>query len=293
MEPKDPNPGDDLQPNSAAEDFFSKMNRDFRRPKPSDEAVAAALQAIQALAQDSVLENQSSEIVPVTPASQTGTQCPKCGGENSGTNRFCGFCGATLNKPPTEGVKPGAVGPNAGEQHVYHHHYHHHYFPSKPVPADVSSGQGSATGESLSAGETPPQGTDFELRKVVEDWVRACNGKRVEDLAVLYADDGLVIRASAPIARGRAAITELLQAEIQQGLGDVMLDCTDIGTLGQVACLSGVSRMLLPVAPANRRERTGKFLMVVRREGPDWKILADAWCLDAQQPVPTASKPRN
>src|SRR5258706_6485163 len=37
---------DDPLPNSAADDFFVNLNRDFRRPKPSEEAVAAALHAI-------------------------------------------------------------------------------------------------------------------------------------------------------------------------------------------------------------------------------------------------------
>src|SRR5260370_13792980 len=50
--------GDDPLPNSAVDDFFVKMNHDFRRPKPSEEAVAAALHAIQALARD-VAEHQA------------------------------------------------------------------------------------------------------------------------------------------------------------------------------------------------------------------------------------------
>src|SRR5258708_26419157 len=90
--------GDPL-PNSAADDFFVKMNRDFRRPKPSEEAVAAALHAIQTLPGDAGLEHddvateESSEDFEHRDAGQS---CPKCAAINSGSNRFCGYCGTTL-----------------------------------------------------------------------------------------------------------------------------------------------------------------------------------------------------
>src|SRR5258708_5670217 len=55
------NTGDDeLLPNSTADEFFDRMKHDFRRPKPSQEAVATALQAIQKLAGDVALDHASN-----------------------------------------------------------------------------------------------------------------------------------------------------------------------------------------------------------------------------------------
>ncbi len=295
MEPKDPsrepNEDDALQPNPSADEFFSKMNRDFRRPKPSEEAVAAALQAIQALAGDAAFED-SAEATALNSAAipEPGAQCPKCSGVNSGSNRFCGFCGATLEaaKPATK--RAATAG---GEQHVHHHHYHHHYFPSKPMT--VSEGSvASDSSSTLSAGETEEsKETDTVLRKVVQAWVLAFNAKRLEDICALYSEDALLVRSNARLGRGQAEIKGMLQSELESGFDDVRLDCSEIGVLGDVACLAGVSRMLAPVAPGNRQERTGKFVMLVHREGDQWKLLADVWCVDTvppRQPVSNARR---
>jgi len=114
----------------------------------------------------------------------------------------------------------------------------------------------------------------------------------VDELTALYASDAVMIRPGVATARGHAAIKEVLQADLDSGLGDVQLECSDVGTLGNVACLTGVNRMLAPVAPANRQERTGKFLMVVRRVGATWGIVADIWCIDGPQTLRPVANPR-
>lgn len=296
VEPDDPIDDEPvpLQPNSAAEDFFNKMNHDFRRPKPSEEAVAAALQAIQALAGDVALEG-SAEIIPATRAPEIHhNACAKCGGVNSVSNRFCGFCGGELKVELRSAQAPqAATASPAGEQHIHHHHYHHHYFPggAKP-PSEVPATPGFHPAmESLSAGETPvATGADAILRKLVQEWVMLCNGNRMEELAALYASDAMLIRPAVPISRGTAAIKEALQADLDAGLGDVHLECTDIAVLKDIACVTGLTRMLLPVSPANRQERSGKFLLLVRPENSGWSIVADVWCVDL--PHRSAARPK-
>ena len=279
---------DPLQPNSAVDEFFSKMNRDLRRPKPSEEAVAAALQAIQALANDAA--QQETESGFTDPAVPDASKCPKCGGVNADSNRFCGFCGATFDRAVS--AAPTSAAPQSG-QHVHHHHYHHHYFPGSVGSLPDSSFSPSRP-EAPSAEETAnPKDAGTFLRKLVESWARGYNSRRLEELAALYRADAVMIRGSAPIARGRIAVKNLLQSEWDSGTGDVQLECTDVGILGDLACLTGTSRMLAPVAPAHRQERTGKFLMLVRREGSEWSLLADVWCVDsspARAPVPKSAK---
>lgn len=289
MEPKDPsrepNEGDALQPNPSADEFFSKMNRDFRRPKPSEEAVAAALQAIQAMASDAAMEDSGEETpLPKAAKATPDNQCPKCGGVNSGSNRFCGFCGATIEE--ASAAKRATSAP--AEQHVHHHHYHHHYFSSKPAagPEASAAPDSSAT---LSAGETAESTeTHAVLRKVVQAWALAFNARRLENVIALYSEDALLVRPSAALVRGREDIRAALESELEIGFGDIRLDCSEVGVLGDVACLAGVSRMLAPVAPGNRQERTGKFLMLMRREDDEWKLLADVWCVDTIQGPPRA-----
>src|SRR5436305_15293114 len=93
-----PDPGKDQQdeilPNSAADEFFGRMKHDFRRPKPSEEAIASALQAIQKLTGEITLEYSRK-----VPAENSAEKCPKCGGPNSALNRFCGYCGTLMDRP--------------------------------------------------------------------------------------------------------------------------------------------------------------------------------------------------
>jgi len=287
---REPNQDDALQPNPSADEFFSKMNRDFRRPKPSEEAVAAALQAIQALAGDAALEdNAEATALSLAAVPEPGAQCPKCSGVNSGSNRFCGFCGATLEtaNPATKRTTSAAA-----EQHVHHHHYHHHYFPSKPAPhPEAATAPDSSS--TLSAGETDEnKEAHTVLRKVVQAWVLAFNAKRLDDLCALYSEDALLVRSNAALGRGQTEIREMLKSELERGCDDVRLDCSEISVLEEVACLAGVSRMLAPITPGNRQERTGKFVMLVRREEGEWKLLADVWCLDTVPPRQPLPKPR-
>ncbi len=291
--------GDDPLPNSAVDDFFVKMNHDFRRPKPSEEAVAAALHAIQTLAGD-VAEHEaeagSAYSADRSRTEDSGERCPKCHAMNSGSNRFCGFCGALLmrlEKPVAKtAAAPSALVPESQheqpvrEQHIHHHH--HHYFPESVAKHSFGDAKVALTGELASPPPTTAADAEAAIQKLVSDWTLCCNSKRLEDLLALYSPDAIVLRANVSPGHGRSAIRQLLQAALQAGLGDVELDCADAGVLGDIACLTGRSRMLVPTAPGKRHEETGKFLIVARRESGEWKILADSWCVDAvpKDPVP-------
>lgn len=300
--------GDPL-PNSAADDFFVKMNRDFRRPKPSEEAVAAALHAIQTMAGDAGLEHDAEVAADSSDGFEpqgVGTSCPKCKAVNSGSNRFCGFCGASLARrekpaaqaPPTALVRGQAARDQtlreqpaheqtAREQHIHHHH--HHYFSDSVVKQSLAGeADATLTGELAAPPLTPTAAAEAAIQKLVRDWTLCCNSKRLDDLLALYSPDAIVLRSNVAPAHGRTAIRQLLQAALQAGLGDVELQSADAGVLGDIACLTGTSRMLVPAAPGKRHEETGKFLIVARRESGDWKILADSWCIDA---VPKQTAP--
>lgn len=285
-----PREDNDLLPNAAVDEFFSKMNRDLRRPKPSQEAVAVALQAIQTLAADAALQESLTGELAGAPAGEpanapAGHACPKCGGVNSGTNRFCGFCGAPLDKEAT----PAKMAPPLAslEKHIYHHHHHYHHFSESTEESSESAPPPAAT---PLAGLEPAEVSTAEaaLRKLMQRWTMAYNAKRLDEVTSLYSNEAIVLRPSMLPVRGRAGVREHLSGAIQSGVGDMQLDCTDIGVLGDIACLSGRNRMLMPVSAANRQERTGKFFVVARRENADWKILADVWCTD----IPPAPAPR-
>ncbi len=157
-------PAAGVEPASPVEDESNRrLFPEMRRPKPNQEAIAAALQAMQRLTMKMDSETAVEETTPQTlPGSSAA--CPSCGHQNRQGNRFCGMCGlpldsagqqshagsansepAALDSPDetiaslvkeltqTQPAAPQAreVHPQEGvasAAHHYHHHYHHHYF---------------------------------------------------------------------------------------------------------------------------------------------------------------------
>jgi ketosteroid isomerase-like protein len=269
--------GEELVRDPAVDEFFVKINHDFRRPKPSEQAVASALNTIQRLGVESRLNYTGTN-------ENAGSACPKCGASNSGLNRFCGYCGALLDPPErTAATSERAQNSADGGQHVYHHHYHHHYLDgswSEESPEVESKEIAARTPTSPALPIPPKSSVESALRQLVEDWAVYCNSRRLEDLVALYSRDAIVLRPNVAPSRGSAAIQQLLRAALGAGLGDVELNVADIGVLGEIACLTGHCRMLAP-ASGKPQEQTGKYLMVARRENDEWKILADSWSMDS------------
>jgi len=280
-------PEDAPLPNSAVDAFFVKMKHDFRRPKPSEEAIAVALQAIQKITGEAVLEHNDTKAF----VRESGDGCPRCGAVNSGANRFCGYCGALLGRTEKAVIKPevkpeGAAGLSA--QHFYHHHYHHHYFLDAQGKALAENGASVLPAGNKPLADPSEDTSDAEvaIQKLVQDWSVFCNSKRLDELVALYSADAIVLRPNEAPAQGVTAIRQLIEADLLAGLGEVDLECADTGIVGEIACLTGRCKMLVPLAAAKRTEQTGKYLIVARRERGVWKIVADSWSMDTTPRIP-------
>ena len=292
--------------NSAVEDFFAGLKHDMRRPAPGEEAVAAAMQAIQRVAVDSDTEEALAAEADVEPIERA--ICASCGGHNPAANRFCAKCGVPLQKAAPQ-LAPARNTPeslivsrpqsipetNPPGQHHYHHHYHHHYF----APAqDVSQVAAAESRAGLSGGardiksrsplgSSPLSRAEAAVRKVIQDWALACNNKQLEDLVDLYAPDALVLRPNVPAVRGAAAIREYFFAALDSGLGEVELEPMRVEVFGDLAYEAGRCKMLVPVAVSKRREERGKYLVIFARQSGDWKAIADCWASDLSLAVST------
>ena len=150
--------------NPALGEIYQQLYPEIRRPKPNQEAIAAALKAMQRLTM-----KMDSETAVADTASQTAaptTPCPSCGHHNREGNKFCGMCGVPATARATEDARGSKPHPSpnsartvrepslsdaviiddeaithaaqaapevdtpegAAGPHYYHHHYHHHYF---------------------------------------------------------------------------------------------------------------------------------------------------------------------
>lgn len=288
--PLDPNadPPGSVQENPELDEFFQRLPANFRWPKPSDEAIAAAVEAVQRLSGASVVETLPSTETPMDPI------CSGCGQALLPGSRFCSACGGAAGGTATSApsAKPSVAG-----QHHYHHHYHH--FMSGPAGAATSGAEAVSSGPRgkapTAASPNAPIGrAEIAARQVAQDWAQACNTKHLDDLLELYASDATVIRSSLPPVRSLPAIREFLFSLLEAGLGDVELESLRTDVMGEVAIDLGRCKMLVPVAMGKRREERGKYLLVlVRQPAGTWKIQADCWSSDlvvSPPPAPDAGR---
>jgi ketosteroid isomerase-like protein len=290
--PNSPAPASEgeLAHNPAVDDFFRRLKQDLHHPKPGNEAIAAALHAVQRLTSQ---VDADASVSAMAEAAETRT-CLSCGSQNPAENRFCAICGVPQQDAPLQQPKaaivagPGPATPAAG-QHHYHHHYHHHYFAS-------SEGGAALPGSEQRAPSSAPAGRDLRarsqpggaslsraesaVRKLAQDWALACNGKQLDDLVTLYAVDAIVLRPNLPPVRGTAAIREFFFGLLDAGFGDVEMDPLRTEVFGDFAYEAGRCKMLVPFTMGKRREERGKYLTILARQDGDWKVLADCWSND-------------
>jgi ketosteroid isomerase-like protein len=280
-------PDEEVVPDPSVDDFFNRMKHDMRRPKPGQEAVAAALHAIQRLGLQGDSESSVDGLKEVDAGFSPERMCHACGSANPGDNRFCAFCGVPLPEIPAVVSSPRAA--HAPGPHHYHHHYHHHYFSSDGT-AQAAAGSDPRPANGGAASRDPartraPLGTpglsrsEAAVRKLTQDWVQACNTKHLDDLVEIYHADAIVLRPNVPPVRGTAAIREFFFSVLDAGLGEVELEPLRMELAGEIAYEAGRCKMLVPHL-GKRREERGKYLVTLARQAGEWKIIADCWSSD-------------
>ena len=282
------------------DEFFNRLKADMGHAKPGQDAISAALQAIQRLAVE-VDTEQSVNTAPKSEETSATRSCVICGAHNPPRNHFCAACGAPLLDTPLpelEGPVPHSppaahrAGQNpelpAGEHH-YHHHYHHHYFSALPGVSQPAGQELRAVADAMTAREVRPRAplpgaassrAEAALRRMTQHWTLACNTRKLDDLVELYAADALVLRPNVAPVRGTASIREFFFAALDAGLGEVEMEPLRVELFGDVAFEAGRCKMLVPGATGKRREERGKYLIIFTRQDGEWKFAADCWSSD-------------
>lgn len=119
--------------------------------------------------------------------------------------------------------------------------------------------------------------TDPALNTLAAAWAAAFNAKDAAKIASLYADDAVVMPPNQPMVKGRANIEAHWKSEIQQGAANLQLTPVESAISGSQAFEAGTSTMTLP----GGQTEVGKYLVVLKRVGNDWKIAYDVYNSDA------------
>jgi uncharacterized protein (TIGR02246 family) len=292
--------------NPALAEIYQRLYPEMRRPKPNQEAIAAALQAMQRLTMKMDSESAVEESAAQTTL-RSSTVCLSCGHHNREGNKYCGMCGLPVDAAPKESPAPGSsvklpalelpdfarglvetpppapeaapevhppVGISAGA-HYYHHHYHHHYFQggaegSIGAPLRTSAPESAREADRLriaaAAKGEPMSRSEAAVRRLTQEWVLACNTRQLDELLELYAPDALILRSNMPLLRGAAAVREFFFSALESGLGEVSVEPIRVEVVGDLAHEVGRYSALVPGTAGKRREERGKYLWVFAKQ---------------------------
>ena len=111
-----------------------------------------------------------------------------------------------------------------------------------------------------------------EIREAGGKLAAAINAKDSAAAAACYTADGAVLPPGAPIMTGHAAIQGFWQAAIDDGLGDVVLEPTEVIDFGDQCTELGV---------VTANAGTGKYVVAWKKADGAWKLHWDAFNFDA------------
>ena len=133
---------------------------------------------------------------------------------------------------------------------------------------------------------------DPEILKVADAYAAAMRAGDAAAAASVFADDAVEMPPGRPPVRGRSAI----EAYYTGLFGSVRflaftLFHTEVRVSGDVAYVTGTSRQTVAVGDA-RHEESGKYLVVLKRMGGNWKVAHAAYSGDEPCPPNRAAPAR-
>jgi uncharacterized protein (TIGR02246 family) len=116
------------------------------------------------------------------------------------------------------------------------------------------------------------------IEKLNDVWTAAFNKGDAAAVAVLYTEDAYVLPPGSAMVKGRAAIEAFWRQAAQQ-MTDAKLTTLDVLPLGRSAARE-IGTVTLKTKSQPPQEIVGKYVVVWRKVGRDWKLATDIWNTD-------------
>jgi uncharacterized protein (TIGR02246 family) len=116
------------------------------------------------------------------------------------------------------------------------------------------------------------------IEKLNDAWTAAFNKGDVAAVAALYTEDAYVLPPGSGMVKGRAAIEAFWRQAAQQ-MTDAKLTTVDVLPLGRSAARE-IGTVTLKTKSQPAQDVVGKYVVVWRKVGRDWKLATDIWNTD-------------
>jgi uncharacterized protein (TIGR02246 family) len=116
------------------------------------------------------------------------------------------------------------------------------------------------------------------IEKLNDAWTAAFNKGDTATVAALYTEDAYVLPPGSAMVKGRAAIEAFWRQAAQQ-MTDAKLTTVDVLPLGRSAARE-IGTVTLKTKSQPPQEVVGKYVVVWRNVGRDWKLATDIWNTD-------------
>ena len=122
---------------------------------------------------------------------------------------------------------------------------------------------------------------DQAIRGHVDRWLQLVKAKDAAGIAELYAEDGAVMPPNAPIGKGRTAIQQTWASMMGTPGFDLTFTPEQIlvSSSGDMALDRGTYRLTITPDGGSQTD-TGKYVVVWRKIGREWKVAADIFNSD-------------
>jgi uncharacterized protein (TIGR02246 family) len=130
----------------------------------------------------------------------------------------------------------------------------------------------------LSVGSPALAQNKATIEKLNDVWTVAFNKGDAAAVAALYTEDAYVLPPGSAMVKGRAAIEAFWRQAAQQ-MSDAKLTTVDVLPLGRSAARE-IGTVTLKTKSQPPQEVVGKYVVVWRKIGRDWKLATDIWNTD-------------
>ena len=130
----------------------------------------------------------------------------------------------------------------------------------------------------LSVGSPALAQNKATIEKLNDVWTAAFNKGDAAAVTALYTEDAYVLPPGSAMVKGRAAIEAFWRQAAQQ-MSDAKLTTVDVLPLGRSAARE-IGTVTLKTKSQPPQEVVGKYVVVWRKIGRDWKLATDIWNTD-------------